>query len=184
MKKTESSMNMAEQNTEKRKLDKRRLIAYWGAGVTVVLLDQITKVVVDWRFPLNYNQPVIPGIFDLVHVRNYGAAWGMFAGRTWLLGVVSLVALVLLVANFRRMTEGKVFNEWILSIVGGGIAGNMIDRFLRGSVIDFLDFHWKEVYHYPSFNVADMAISVGVCLYVAYAFFGKKKNGAAKDVPK
>ena len=75
---------MAEPNTEKRKLDKRRLIAYWGAGVAVVLLDQITKVVVDWRFPLNYNQPVIPGIFDLVHVRNYGAAWGMFAGRTWL----------------------------------------------------------------------------------------------------
>ena len=109
---------MAEPKTEKKKLDKRRLIAYWGAGVAVVLLDQITKVVVDWRFPLNYSQPVIPGVFDLVHVRNYGAAWGMFAGRTWLLGVVSLVALVLLVANFRRMTEDKVFNEWILSIVG------------------------------------------------------------------
>ena len=172
MKETESSMTMAEPNTEKRKLDKRRLIAYWGAGVAVVLLDQITKVVVDWRFPLNYSQPVIPGVFDLVHV------------RTWLLGVVSLVALVLLVANFRRMTEDKVFNEWILSIVGGGIAGNMIDRFLRGSVVDFLDFHWKEVYHYPSFNVADMAISVGVCLYVAYAFFGKKKDGVAKDASK
>ncbi len=175
---------MAETNTENRKNNVKRLAAYWGAGLAVLLLDQLTKVVVDWRFPLNWSMDVIPGFFDLVHVRNYGAAWGMFAGRTWLLGVVSLVAVVLLVANFRRMSAGNVFNEWILSIIGGGIAGNMIDRFFRGSVVDFLDFHWKEVYHYPSFNVADMAISVGVCLYVAYAFFGKKKDGAAKDAPK
>ena len=168
---------------EIKSLDSKRL-KFLGAAFAVLLLDQITKVLVDKCFPLNHSQPVIPGFFDLVHVRNYGAAWGMFAGRTWLLGVVSLVALVLLVANFRRMTEDKVFNEWILSIVGGGIAGNMIDRFLRGSVVDFLDFHWKEVYHYPSFNVADIAISVGGCLYVAYAFFGKKKDGAVEDAPK
>ena len=175
---------MAESNIEKQKSNAKRLAAYWGAGLAVLLLDQLTKVVVDWRFPLNWRMDVIPGFFNLVHVRNYGAAWGMFAGRTWLLGVVSLVAVVLLVANFRRMSEGHVFNEWILSIIGGGIAGNMIDRFFRGSVIDFLDFHWKEVYHYPSFNVADMAISVGVCLYIAYAFFGKKKDGAAEEASK
>ena len=175
---------MAESNIEKQKSNAKRLAAYWGAGLAVLLLDQLTKVVVDWRFPLNWSMDVIPGFFNLVHVRNYGAAWGMFAGRTWLLGVVSLVAVVLLVANFRRMSEGNVFNEWILSIIGGGIAGNMIDRFFRGSVIDFLDFHWKEAYHYPSFNVADMAISVGVCLYIAYAFFGKKKDGAAEEASK
>ena len=177
-------MDMTESKTEKRKLGGRRLAAYWGVGTAVLLLDQLTKVIVDWQFPLNYSRPVIPGFFDLVHVRNYGAAWGMFAGRTWLLGVVSLVAVILLVMNFHAMSERKRFNEWILSIIGGGIAGNMIDRFVRGSVIDFLDFHWQEVYHYPSFNVADIAISVGVCLYVAYAFFGKKKNGAAEDAPK
>lgn len=175
---------MAETNTENQKNNAKRLAAYWGAGLAVLLLDQLTKVVVDWRFPLNWCMDVIPGFFNLVHVRNYGAAWGMFAGRTWLLGVVSLVAVVLLVANFRRMSEGNVFNEWILSIIGGGIAGNMIDRFFRGSVIDFLDFHWREVYHYPSFNVADMAISVGVCLYIVYAFFGKKKDGAAEETSK
>ena len=177
-------MNMAETNIENKKNNTKRLAAYWGAGLAVLLLDQLTKVVVDWRFPLNWSMDVIPGFFNLVHVRNYGAAWGMFAGRTWLLGVVSLVAVVLLVANFRRMSEGNVFNEWILSIIGGGIAGNMIDRFFRGSVIDFLDFHWREVYHYPSFNVADMAISVGVCLYIAYAFFGKKKDDAAEETSK
>ena len=175
---------MAETNIENKKNNTKRLAAYWGAGLAVLLLDQLTKVVVDWRFPLNWSMDVIPGFFNLVHVRNYGAAWGMFAGRTWLLGVVSLVAVVLLVANFRRMSEGNVFNEWILSIIGGGIAGNMIDRFFRGSVIDFLDFHWHEVYHYPSFNVADMAISIGVCLYIAYAFFGKKKDDAAEETSK
>ena len=173
---------MAETNIENKKNNTKRLAAYWGAGLAVLLLDQLTKVVVDWRFPLNWSMDVIPGFFNLVHVRNYGAAWGMFAGRTWLLGVVSLVAVVLLVANFRRMSEGNVFNEWILSIIGGGIAGNMIDRFFRGSVIDFLDFHWHEVYHYPSFNVADMAISVGVFLYVAYAFFGKSLNRKKKEM--
>lgn len=164
----------------RKSLDIKRL-KLLGAALVVLFLDQLTKVVVDWQFPLHWNRPVIPGFFDLVHVRNFGAAWGIFAGRTWLLGVVSLVALFLLIIYFRQLSEDKPFNEWILSIIAGGIAGNMLDRFFRGSVIDFLDFHWREVYHYPSFNVADMAISVGVCLYVAYAFWGKKKEGAAED---
>ena len=184
MMKAESSTKMAEKNIENKKNNAKRLAMHWGAGLSVLLLDQITKVIVDQKFPVNWSMDVIPGFFNLVHVRNYGAAWGMFAERTWLLGVVSLVAVVLLIANFHTMSERKPFNEWILSIIGGGIAGNMVDRFFRGSVIDFLDFHWHEVYHYPSFNVADIAISVGVCLYIAYAFFGKKKDGAAEDAPK
>ncbi len=97
-------MDMTESKTEKRKLGNRRLVAYWGVGTAVLLLDQLTKVIVDWHFPVNYSRPVIPGFFDLVHVRNYGAAWGMFAERTWLLGVVSLVAVILLVANFHAIS--------------------------------------------------------------------------------
>ncbi|MCR4574248.1 MAG: signal peptidase II [Lentisphaeria bacterium] len=156
----------------------------WSAGLVVVLLDQLTKIAVDKAYPENWSRDVIPGFFNLVHVRNYGAAWGMFAGRTWLLGVVSLVALILLILYFKKLSECKPFNEWVLSIIGGGIAGNMLDRFIRGSVIDFLDFHWREVYHYPSFNVADIAISVGVTILVIYTVFDEwraKRKAAAKE---
>ena len=65
---------MAETNIENKKNNTKRLVAYWGAGLAVLLLDQLTKVVVDWRFPLNWSMDVIPGFFNLVHVRNYGAA--------------------------------------------------------------------------------------------------------------
>ena len=156
----------------------------WTAGLGVVLLDQLTKVAIDKAHPVYWSMDVIPGFFNLVHVRNEGAAWGMLAGRTWLLGVVSLVALIALIMYFKKLSEGKSFNEWTLSILGGGIAGNMLDRFFRGSVIDFLDFHWREVYHYPSFNVADIAISVGVVVLIAYTVFGEwlaKRKTAAKE---
>ena len=169
---------------EKRKVKVAKGWKLWSAGLGVLLLDQLTKVAVDKAHPEGWSMDVISGFFNLVHVRNYGAAWGIFAGRTWLLGVVSLAALALLIMHFKRLSEGKSFNEWILSIIGGGIAGNMLDRFFRGSVIDFLDFHWREVYHYPSFNVADIAISVGVTVFVAYALFEewrlKRKAGGTE----
>ena len=158
---------------------------YLLLGIIVIALDQFTKYLVR-GMESDEVIHVIGDFLRIVHVENSGAAFGLFEGsRRFLLifpAVIIAGAVYLIFRDLGSDLKGRLSKVSLALVASGGI-GNMIDRFARGSVIDFLDFHWQEVYHYPSFNVADMAISVGVCLYVAYAFFGKKK-GAAEDAPK
>ena len=115
---------------------------------------------------------VIPGFFDLSYVENFGCAWGMFQGYVWPLALFGLV-IALLVAWKRREIftldapgwRGKAggFAEVFLY---AGIAGNLIDRIFRGCVVDFIDLHAGEAYHFPCFNLADVYITVSVALIV------------------
>lgn len=139
--------------------------------IALTVLDQLSKWLID-RFYEPYLDVtvLIPDILNIVHVRNTGAAWGIFAEHTWLLGVLSLACFIVLFCAFDRFTERKTSNALLAGTLAGGIAGNMIDRLFRASVIDFIDVHWQEVYHYPSFNVADMAICVSVVLLIINSF--------------
>ncbi|NLG14773.1 MAG: signal peptidase II [Lentisphaerae bacterium] len=144
-------------------------------GLSVAVLDQLTKLLVVSYGEVGWSITVLPGLFNLVHVRNYGAAWGIFSEHTWLLGVVSLVAYVLLVVFFRNLCDGQRFLRIVYGCVSGGIVGNMLDRFFRGSVVDFLDFHWGP-HHFPAFNVADISITCGVILLFLHTLFGFGKH--------
>ncbi|MDT8335420.1 MAG: signal peptidase II [Desulfurivibrionaceae bacterium] len=143
-------------------------------AATVVLLDQLTKWWVLATFELYQSVPVIPGFFDLTFVVNTGAAFGMLAGeqnpwRQLFFVVVTLVALVVLGLAFRQYRrEGGVYITAI-GMIGGGALGNLVDRLRFGHVVDFLDFQIKG-YHWPAFNVADSAISVGVALFLLAGF--------------
>ena len=136
--------------------------------VFIVLLDQISKIVVDRTIPLDQSIPVVDGFFDLTYIRNTGAAFGLFAGGAAFLRLPFLISFSLLAIGFivvmlRRLPEKEKLLIMALSFILGGAIGNLIDRILYGEVVDFLDFYWS-VYHWPAFNVADSFISVGVTL--------------------
>lgn len=157
-------------------------------AVTVILLDQATKYWITQSMRLHESIPLIPNLFSFTYIRNPGAAFGLLAGssnafRTVFFGVTSLFALALLGTILVRLPE----RDWIgqVSIAGilGGAIGNLIDRLRFGEVIDFLDVY-VESYHWPAFNVADSAISVGVvCLIIHFAFERKETPLRAPDTP-
>jgi signal peptidase II len=156
----------------------RRLIVW---TVLVFALDQLTKYIVSQRIPLGHAIPIIPNFFDLVHVTNKGAAFGLFGNfpnpyRFIFITVVSLIAVALIIYYYWNLPETQRRMQIPLLLILGGAAGNIFDRIFRGAVIDFLsvhwydrwvrwefgDFYWHFKLEWPAFNVADMAISLSV----------------------
>lgn len=145
----------------------------------IFLLDQLTKWWVIHTIPYGSGIPVIPGYFDLVHVRNTGAAFGMFAGanaawREPFFYIVSVIATVVIFSVVRSLGPRERLLPITLSLVFGGVLGNVLDRIRFGYVTDFLSFHWRDVVvwniplEWPSFNVADSAITVSMVLLAWY----------------
>ncbi len=160
------------------KLSKYRLLLILAAAV--LFLDQASKLWIVNTLPEGsffppQNIEIIPGFFNIVHVTNTGAAWSMFSGHIWPLTVVGFVVLACLF-YFRKALEldlPKVQLGYGLMI--GGIVGNMIDRIRIQKVIDFLDFQFGD-YHFPSFNIADSGITVGVVIYILLSFRQSKSQ--------
>jgi signal peptidase II len=141
----------------------------------VSALDQATKLLIQRSLSLGGRAVVVPGFFDLVHIRNTGAAFGMFQGGNAALAILSSVVLILLTAFRRRWIGENLCGRIAAGLMAGGIVGNLADRLRYGSVVDFLDFYWNR-YHFPSFNVADSAICCGVVLYFAGHWIGSWRN--------
>jgi signal peptidase II len=144
-----------------------RRLAYLALALGVVVLDQVTKAIVIARIPLHRTIPVIAGFFDLTHVRNAGTAFGFLnsAGASAPLLVTGLALAVfagVLAWAFRTPAEHRLL-QTALALVMGGAVGNLIDRVRFACVTDFLRFYAGR-WEWPSFNVADSAISVGVAL--------------------
>lgn len=141
-------------------------------AAAVLVLDQITKAIITRRFLLHENLEVIPGFFDLTYIRNTGGAFGLLAGeasglRTMLFLSVACVALGAVLYLYSKIPAGKPWLNGGLAMTFGGALGNLIDRVRYGEVVDFLDFHAGTL-HWPAFNVADSAISVGVGIFCFY----------------
>lgn len=131
----------------------------------VVLLDQCTKWVVNNNIPF-HDSIQVTSFFNLVHVRNYGAAFGVFndPSSSWqfwffLASTILAVGIIFFVAKGARERDKALFSG--LGLILGGAVGNLIDRVRFDSVVDFLDFH-AAGFHWPAFNVADIAICIGV----------------------
>ena len=139
-----------------------------ATALVVLVLDVVTKYLALQRLPPGRPIPVIEGFFSLTLVMNPGLAFGMLAetpaGWRWVVALLSIGALaVLAVLGLRMLPTGGRLTPLALGLIFGGAVGNLIDRARFGAVVDFLDFHWRG-YHWPAFNVADSAISVGVAL--------------------
>lgn len=141
-----------------------------GIAATIVLIDQLSKAAIYSHLPYpTYGEPgaikIISGFFYLVHVGNTGAAWSMFTGQSVLLATLAILTLVGIVAWRNALGLKMMRVQLCFGLLCGGIVGNLIDRILHGHVIDFLDFHFGD-YIYPTFNIADSGICIGVILYI------------------
>jgi signal peptidase II len=147
---------------------KRFLWLFLGLAVGVLILDQTTKALVSAALRLHESRPIIPGVLSLTLVHNTGAAFGILAGehsplRTGFFLVVSVVAMGVVLWLLWRLRPEQTVEAVALSLIFGGAVGNVIDRMRFGKVIDYIDVFYRS-YHWPAFNVADAAISVGVFL--------------------
>lgn len=154
---------------------KWKIVGAWVAAIVVV--DQVTKAVVDRTMPLHHSIPIIDGFFNLTYIRNTGAAFGIFSGShevfrlPFLIGV-SILAIGFILMMLKRLRDGETGLTLALAFILGGAAGNLIDRILYGEVIDFLDVYWSH-YHWPAFNVADSCITIGVGITLFYLIRAK-----------
>lgn len=159
-----------------------------GYGVfcaLLVALDQWTKIIVERHFVLYESRKVIDGFFSLTYVVNKGAAWGILAGKWYILLGIAAIALFCCIYFFRKITENYPERIAAIALLVSGIVGNSIDRIWRGAVVDFFDCYIRmgeQIYHWPVFNVADIAICCGVGIYILSNFIRQdKKETALKD---
>jgi len=143
----------------------------------LVVLDQISKIVIIHYIPKHDTIPVIAGLFSLTHITNPGAAWGIMSGKGHLLLGISVAVLVMVIYFLRSLTEGFPERYFALFMIMSGIIGNSVDRLWRQEVVDFLDVYFRD-YHWPSFNVADSSITIGVIIYIASSLFRTQKKKA------
>ncbi|EFX92702.1 signal peptidase II [Actinobacillus ureae ATCC 25976] len=153
-------------------------IKWLWLSLATIIIDLWTKYIVVQRFELYESVNVLP-IFNLTYVRNYGAAFSFLADhggwqKYFFLGLAIVISLGLIVMLWRNQAVKKLENSAYALIIGGAI-GNAIDRAYNGYVVDFFDFYW-DIYHYPVFNVADIAIVVSAGLLILEAFLDKKKK--------
>ncbi len=138
--------------------------------ILIVALDQLTKAIVRAELPLHSSVTVIAGLLDFTHVRNTGAAFGFlnaadFPLKTAMLSLVAAAALVGVGLYAASIEPHQRLARIGLALILGGAAGNLIDRVVAGSVVDFVDVYWRN-YHFWAFNVADSAITIGVGIMI------------------
>lgn len=148
--------------------------------------DQLFKFLVVSRFREGESLPLIENFFNLARVHNSGAAFGLLAtmGPAWrepVFFVMPMAMLAVILVVFYRLRDHQKLSIFSLSLIVGGACGNLADRLRLGYVVDFLDFHWRGQAHFPAFNLADMAISVGVLLLVISMFTESEKSEALPE---
>lgn len=147
---------------------------YWLIAGGIFLLDQWTKQLATIHARLFDTFVLVPGVLHLTYVENTGIAFGLLqeldAGwKSLALNVIALVAAGVVALHWHRTPSRAAGLQVALMLLLGGIAGNFFDRLRQGYVVDFIDLHWNR-YHWPTFNVADSAITVGVCLLLVFGW--------------
>lgn len=144
-----------------------RLLPWFAVALAVIALDQLTKTLILGHFQFGDSR-YVTSFFNLVRVHNTGAAFSFLAGASgwqrWFFVGLGVAAAVFITWMLRQHGHQKLF-AWALALILGGALGNVIDRLLHGHVVDFIQVHWQQWY-FPSFNVADSAITVGAALLV------------------
>lgn len=136
--------------------------------VAGLILDRITKIWAVNTLKGNEGITVIEGFFDLSYLENRGAAWGIFQGKTTMLAILTGIIIIGIIVNFYRTKKKSLLFTLSNAFIVTGAVGNLIDRVREGFVVDFLEFHYGTRYYFPTFNVADMFVSVGTVFLIIY----------------
>jgi signal peptidase II len=139
-------------------------------GLLLVVADQITKALVVRHIPLHDQITVIPGLLNLTHVLNTGAAFGLFNAadfplKSLAIGLLAIGALVAIAIYSLSFGADTAIGRYSLALILSGAIGNLIDRATTGAVVDFVDVYWGS-WHFWTFNVADSAITIGAALLI------------------
>lgn len=149
----------------------------WLSGLALIL-DQISKIWIDTSMSLYQSIPIFPG-FSITYAHNYGAAFSFLSDaggwQRWFFAALAAAISVGLVIYIKRLKPNETLLAVALSLILGGALGNLIDRIIYGYVIDFLDIYYQ-AYHWPVFNIADSAITVGVAFMLYESFVSKDKH--------
>jgi signal peptidase II len=165
----------------------RKLLLLVAVSAPVLVLDQITKALITRSLGLHESVVVIEGFFSLTYIRNPGAAFGVFADRTdgfrtLFFLAISIFAIGLLLYFLVKTSRRDRLSLIAISMLFGGALGNLVDRVRLGEVIDFFDFYVGS-YHWPAFNVADSAITIGISLLIFDTFMKGQVQPDSKKVP-
>ena len=158
-------MSLPQKVTGKSRSEIRLLSISAGIAFFLLVLDQLTKLLVEKRMILGESIEVIKGFFSLTYVTNKGAAWGIFHGYGMVLFGIGMLVTIIAIVFLRKLCAGYPERYVAILAVLSGVFGNSIDRLFRGAVVDFLDFYIKD-HHWPAFNVADCAICIGIGVYM------------------
>lgn len=161
---------------------KTKYIILCAVSTIVLLLDQATKIFIDRTMDLHSSITVVESFFNITYIRNKGAAFGFLAETSFRLPffiLISIIAVVVIIGIVRKLRPEQKLTAVSLSLIFAGALGNLIDRIRLGEVIDFLDAHWYD-HHWPSFNVADSAICVGVFLLALDMLREERQRKSAK----
>ena len=158
----------------------RSRMPYVLLAACLIALDRVTKLAVAEKMPLYDSKPVIDSFFNLVHTRNTGIAFSLFADaqpfvKEYVIPLFSISALVFIVYIFSKTESAGLRTTLGLTMILAGAAGNLYDRFAYGYVVDFLDFY-VGAYHWPAFNVADSCITVGAGLLLLESFRPRQRT--------
>jgi signal peptidase II len=145
-------------------------------ALAVVALDQATKHVVMWSIPFQTSRPVLGDLVRLTYIKNQGIAFGLFSNQRLPFSLVSIVAMLLILLALRRIPVEARAARYAMATILGGAAGNLIDRIRFREVVDFIDIGLGSM-RWPVFNVADMAVTVGVLLFLLGTMFRSEQRG-------
>lgn len=144
-------------------------------SLIIAVIDQLTKNIIRTNMTLGEMITVIPGFFSITYIRNTGAAWGIMSGLNGLLISLSLVMLAVLIIFRQSFITDTIPHKIAAGLMFAGIIGNLIDRIRLGYVVDFLHFYIGK-HQFPSFNVADSAICIGVTIYIVSQFINRENS--------
>jgi signal peptidase II len=145
------------------------------SSIIIIIMDQVTKYIVSTKIPLNSSIEVIPGIIFISHVKNSGAAFGVFQNKTNVFIVISVIAIILIIILKIKLNLDFILYNISLGFILGGAIGNLIDRIVFGEVIDFIHLRYFAV-----FNIADSFICIGFGIVVILILKNYFKRGVNK----
>lgn len=155
------------------------------AAVFALAADQYVKFFIKTHMKMYQTITVIPDIFNITYIENFGIALGLTGQgenqvKRWILCGVIFAAIVTIIIYWLKNTHKSFLYNFSLGLITGGAIGNLIDRVLRGSVTDFIEIGYRRL-TFPVFNIADSAVTAGVCLFILYILFTKDNSVEVKN---